>query len=109
MVALRGIFVRCSTSLFRHAFKCLRQLALVLSIQEVSIGSRTLARPDISSNWQKVELTSEGTQVLQPSLAIFLAAMSSSRSDDVTNSVCLFVCSHLVKFRDFQVFEARCL
>ena len=46
--------------------------------------------------------------ILQESFE-FLAAMSSSRSDDVTNSVCLSVCSHFVKFEDFEVFEARCL
>ena len=50
----------------------------------------------------------DGLRVFQEYF-MFLAAMSSSRSDDVTNSVCLFVCSHFVKFRDFRVFEARCL
>ena len=39
----------------------------------------------------------------------FLAAMSSSRSDDVTNFVCVSVCSPFGKFGDFEVFEARCL
>ena len=39
----------------------------------------------------------------------FLAAMSSLRSDNVTNSVCLSMCSHFVKFEDFEAFEARCL
>ena len=38
----------------------------------------------------------------------FLAAMSSSRSDDVTKSVCLSVRSYFVKFGAFKLFEAIC-
>ena len=42
-------------------------------------------------------------------MSVFLAAMSSSRSDDVTRSVCLSVQSLFVKFAAFKAFEARCL
>ena len=38
----------------------------------------------------------------------FLAAMSSSRSDDVTKSVCVSVCSQFVKFGAFKAFEVIC-
>ena len=34
---------------------------------------------------------------------MFLAAISSSRSDDVTNSVCVSLCGHFVNFGDFEV------
>ena len=38
----------------------------------------------------------------------FLAAMNSSRSDDVTKFVCPFVCSHFVEYGAFKAFETRC-
>ena len=37
----------------------------------------------------------------------FLAAMSSSRSDDVTKCVCVCVWSHFVQYGEFQAIEAR--
>ena len=38
----------------------------------------------------------------------FLAAMTSTRSDDVFNFVCLCVCSHFVMFGVFNLLKGRC-
>ena len=76
-------------------------------MKATSKSEDSLGRPK-----NEVALKIKGCLKMKTTSAIrktFLAAMSSSRSDDVTNSVCLSVCSHFVKFGDFEVFEARCL
>ena len=58
--------------LFPPAEKKIGKAAMVKTMFKGGFkGSRTLVRPDISSNWQKVKLMSGRTKVLQ-FLAIFL-------------------------------------
>ena len=80
-------------------------------MKATSKSEDSLGRPK-----KEVALKIKGCLKMKTTSAIrktFLAAMSSSRSDDVTNSVCLSVCvsvcSHFVKFRAFEELEARCL
>ena len=61
----------------------------------------------------RISAALESSSIYCLDIHLFLAAMSSSRSDDVTKCVCLCVClcvrSQFVKFAGFKAFEAKCL
>ena len=59
-------------------------------------------------NETKIILRNIGLRFLFFTGTKFLAAMSSSRSDKVTNSISVSVGSHFVQFGAFIAFEARC-